>query len=114
MNTFIDPVKAEDRNVYCGYCAEPVKGHLSSCPHCKKRFFPNMHGYARLCKNPNCMRTETAGHASGLCRMHHEKRKSAQVMTALQPNCRCGNKASFGEVNCSHCRALLEAESDGN
>lgn len=108
-NQFIDPAKAEDRNVFCGSCAGPVKGHVSSCPHCSAKFFANMHGYARLCKNPNCMRTEMAGHAHGLCKMHHQNRRAKQAASAIQRNCRCGNKASFGEIDCSRCRRLAEA-----
>jgi len=105
MNRFINPADAEDRNVYCGNCNGPVKGHMPGCDNCNAKFHPNKWGYARLCKNPSCMRTEMAGHAHGLCRYHHEKRKYRQAMTALQPNCACGNKASLGEKECSRCRA---------
>lgn len=113
MNQFISPEDAEDRNVYCGNCNEPVKGHLSRCTNCNVGFHANKWGYARLCKNPSCMRTEMAGHPHGLCRYHHEGRKQKQAMSARQPNCACGSKASFGESDCSRCRiralALVDA-----
>lgn len=108
-NSFISPDLAEDRNVFCGNCSEPVKGHLPSCPHCNKRFHANIHGYARLCKNPSCRRTEMAGHPHGLCRFHYEGRKQRQINSAMQPNCSCGSKASYGEVTCSRCRAHQES-----
>lgn len=109
---FIHESAAEDRNVFCGNCDQPVKGHLSKCPHCNAKFHANMHGYARLCKNPSCMRTEMAGHAYGLCKYHHLARKAAQAKSALQPNCACGGKASFGETDCSRCRILKIQEAN--
>jgi hypothetical protein len=110
-NKFIDPAVAEDRNVFCGWCGEPVKGHLPGCPHCHKPFYANMHGYARICKNPTCRRTETAGHAHGLCRMHHLARKQRQAIGATLPKCACGNTATSGHDDCSRCRDLkLAAE----
>lgn len=103
MNTFINPSDAEDRNVFCGWCGEPVKGHLGGCPSCKKPFYANMHGYARLCKNSTCMRTECAGHAHGLCSFHRDQRRERQRNSAMQPNCHCGNKLPLGGVQCRGC-----------
>lgn len=114
VNQFIRPQEAEDRNVFCGKCNAPVKGHAPQCPECHTKFHANRWGYARLCKNPSCLRTEMAGHAHGLCRFHHVSKKQRQANSARQPNCSCGNKASFGETQCSRCRNLeierLEAE----
>lgn len=103
---FLSDDEAEDRNVYCGNCSEPVKGHLPRCPHCDTEFHPNKWGYARLCKGLSCMRTEMNGHAHGLCRFHRESRRQKQIMTAKQPTCYCGNKARLGQCNCSRCREL--------
>lgn len=110
MNAFINPAEAEDRNVFCGGCGAPVKGHLSKCPHCNTQFHANKWGYARLCHNSNCQQTETAGHAYGLCKLHHYARKRKQAASAKQPNCSCGSKASFGMADCSRCRSLREEE----
>lgn len=108
-NRFIDPDVAEIRNVYCGWCNEPVLGHLPGCPHCKRPFYANMHGYARICKNDTCRRTETAGHAHGLCRFHYQDRKRRQAATALQPKCACGSVATYGYSDCRRCREIKEA-----
>lgn len=112
LNAFIDPALAEPRDIQCGWCGKECAGHLAGCPHCQRPFFANMHGYARLCKNPNCRRTECAGHAHGLCRMHHENRKAKQASSAAQPNCRCGGKASFGHTTCRRCREADEARAE--
>lgn len=103
-NSFINPDAAEPRHVLCGNCGAQVMGHWQGCPACKAKFHANMHGYARLCKNPNCCRTEMAGHPHALCRMHHEQRKQRQAHTAMQPNCRCGNKAPMDHDLCSRCQ----------
>lgn len=104
-NLFIDPAIAEDRDVFCGACDAPVKGHLPACPHCNAKFHANIHGYARICKNDSCRRTEMAGHAHGLCRFHHEQRQYRRARTAAQPNCRCGNKLPLGGTQCRGCDA---------
>lgn len=102
-NSFIDPAEAEDRNVFCGRCDHPVKGHWASCPNCSAGFHANMWGYARLCKNSTCQRTEMAGHAHGLCSFHHKQRQYRRARTAAQPNCHCGNKLPLGGVQCRGC-----------
>jgi hypothetical protein len=108
VNAFINPAEAEDRNVLCGGCGGAVKGHWSKCPHCDTKFHANKWGYARLCKNPNCIRTESAGHPHGLCKHHYQLRKYRQTQSALQANCSCGGKVSFGHSDCSRCRSLKE------
>lgn len=94
--------------VKCGGCFAKVPAHSPQCPYCQHKFYPNMHGYARICKNPSCSLTESAGHAHGLCLKHHRQRKERQANTAQQLSCRCGNKASFNEITCSRCRAEEE------
>lgn len=109
FNKFIDPALAEERHVQCGWCGEDVLGHLQGCPHCKRPFYANMHGYARICKNDSCRRTETAGHAHGLCRFHFQDRERRRASTALLPKCACGSVATHGYVDCRRCREIKEA-----
>lgn len=101
---FISPANAENRDVFCGWCNEPVKGHLPGCPHCQRPFYANMHGYARLCKQPDCKRTEVAGHAHGRCLTHALDRKKRQMIGASLPKCDCGNTATSGHSDCRRCR----------
>jgi hypothetical protein len=105
-NTFIDPALAEDRDVFCGYCNKPVKGHAQGCPHCNRPFHANTQGYARICSNTGCRRTETAGHVHGLCVAHADNRRKNRARTALQADCKCGNKTTKGHDDCSRCRSL--------
>jgi len=110
INRFLTDAEAEVRHVICSACRREVLGHLPACPHCQHRFHANQHGYARLCKNPSCRHTEDAGHAHGLCRDHYLQRKARQANSALQPNCRCGNKATHGLATCSGCRNAAPVE----
>lgn len=103
MHAFIDPARAEDRNVLCGWCGLAVKGHLSGCPHCHRPFYANMHGYARLCKSNWCCHTECQNKPNGLCKAHLEARRERQARTAAQPKCHCGNKMAIGAVQCRGC-----------
>lgn len=101
---FISGAVAEIRNVRCGNCDEPIMRHEPHCCHCGAESYANVNGYARLCKNPDCNRTEQAGHVHGLCRFHHQQRKERRAATASHVRCRCGNIAGQGETMCSRCR----------
>jgi len=110
-NSFIPADQAEIRKAQCGKCGGDVLRHWDSCPHCEQPFYADRWGYARLCKNPSCSRTECAGHAHGLCRMHHLQRKQRQANSAQQPNCRrCNSKASFGADVCRRCDEEMRAQ----
>lgn len=108
MNQFISKEAAENRDVFCGKCGGHVKGHHSECLHCGAKFHANANGYARLCKNDSCKRTETQGKAHGLCDLHRQQRKERQARSAMQPTCPCGNKAKLGYTHCTRCMDLYD------
>ena len=44
----------------------------------------------------------------GLCAECLQRRREKQRLTAMQPTCRCGNKAAMGETQCSGCKYKAE------